>query len=63
MNTQLPVNPRSSHKPAMLTTHPKTAAVHGESEENSQTKLGKSVNNLSLRYPKELERCFVLGNN
>ena len=59
MNTPLPVPPRSSHQSAILTAHQKSEQV----QPNSQAKVGKTVSNLSLRYPKDLERCFILGNN
>ncbi len=59
MNTPLPVKSRGSHKSATLTAHQKSDQV----QPSAQSKIGKSVSNLSLRYPKDLERCFVLGNN
>ncbi|MCK7599001.1 hypothetical protein M0G74_17135 [Microbulbifer sp. CAU 1566] len=59
MNTQLPLSAQGSAKPNLLATPHKAE----QAQQNPQAKIGKSVNNLSLRYPKELERCFVLGNN
>ncbi|WP_160151529.1 hypothetical protein [Microbulbifer sp. ALW1] len=59
MNTQLPVNPQRSAKPAMLAAQEKT----DQQTQNPDAKTGRSRGNLELRYPKELERCFVLGNN
>lgn len=59
MNTPLPVQPRGPDKSAILTADQKSEQI----QPNTQTKIGKSVTNLSLRYPKDLERCFVLGNN
>ncbi|WP_231758636.1 hypothetical protein [Microbulbifer elongatus] len=59
MNTHLPVKPQSSRKSAMLTTQHKAETTR----QSSPAKIGKSIDNLSLRYPKELEHCFVLGNN
>lgn len=59
MNTHLSVKPHSSSKPALLAAQKK----HEQEEQNLQTKTGKSAANLGLRYPKDLERCFVLGNN
>ncbi|QIL90359.1 hypothetical protein ACONUD_17830 [Microbulbifer harenosus] len=59
MNTHLSVKPESSSKPVLLTAQQKSA----QEQQNSQTKTGKSAANAGLRYPKDLERCFVLGNN
>lgn len=60
MNTQLPVQPRPSSSPSTLLT-PQNKP--GQARKNSQSKIGQRADNLSLRYPKDLERCFVLGNN
>lgn len=59
MNTPLPVKARSSQKSAILAAQQKA----GPDPQNSHTKTGKSHPNLGLRYPKDLEHCFVLGNN
>ena len=60
MNTHLPVKThQSSSKSAILTAQHKSE----QERQDAQAKIGKSAANLSLRYPKDLERCFVLGNN
>ena len=59
MNTPLPVNPRRSDKPAILTAQQKIT----QAQPGSPPKTVQGHPNLSLRYPKDLERCFVLGNN
>lgn len=59
MNTHLSVKQQSSSTPALLAAQQKRE----QKQQNSQTATGKSAANASLRYPKDLERCFVLGNN
>lgn len=59
MNTQVPVKSRSAAKPPVLAVQPESEA----DKPASSTKAGRNRANLGLRYPKELERCFVLGNN
>ncbi len=59
MNTHLPLKSHHQAKPAILATRQKDTTAHSQ----SHAKLGKTCDNLSLRYPKDLERCFVLGNN
>lgn len=59
MNTHLPVKPQSSSTPALLAAQQKRE----QQPQNSQIITGKNAANASLRYPKDLERCFVLGNN
>lgn len=59
MNTQLPAKTQSSAKSDLFATPQKAPP----SAKNLQSKSLKKSTNLSLRYPKELEHCFVLGNN
>lgn len=59
MNTHLPAKPDRSAKPAILAGERKSAEV----KQSAKNKTGKFGKNASLRYPEELERCFVLGNN
>ncbi|HEY8567744.1 hypothetical protein [Microbulbifer sp.] len=59
MNTHLSAKPQSSPKPALLAEQQK----HEQAQQDKRDKPGKTAANLGLRYPKDLERCFVLGNN
>ncbi|WP_078085207.1 hypothetical protein [Microbulbifer mangrovi] len=59
MNTQLPVKSPTPAKTSVLAAQHEPEASKAESSTNT----GRSRANLGLRYPKELERCFVLGNN
>ncbi|WP_193754265.1 hypothetical protein [Microbulbifer sp. Q7] len=57
MNTQLPTKSQPPAKAALLAKPSKAAS------QPAPGKADSNVANLSLRYPKDLEHCFVLGNN
>jgi len=59
MNTPLPVKAQTPPNPTALSARQKVATQ----KPHSRVSTGKACVNLSLRYPKELEHCFVLGNN
>ncbi|MBB5213008.1 hypothetical protein [Microbulbifer hydrolyticus] len=59
MNTQMPVNTESSAQSALLAAQSKPS----QEKQDSTAKTGNGCVNVGLRYPEELEHCFVLGNN
>ena len=59
MNTHLPATKPKTPEPGLLTGSRKA----GQGKREPEAKTGQRGANLSLRYPKDLERCFVLGNN
>lgn len=57
MNTHLSAKSQRPHKPALLVEQQK------QEQQDNRKGPGKTAVNLGLRYPKDLEQCFVLGNN